>query len=174
MTNLNWSMVDLRLIITVPTFQSLVMGLMVERHTAMTVMGTKLAALILMVQAIIGQMVGVPQMGLVELPTVSMDSPLEVLETSQSVIAFKSTLTSEIWDLNWLSWLPSSARMYKILSIHWFPKSITWIRAQTNSALRWTHSTQNTICFSGKSIKWPTTRSVEAQVMMYRISSMQL
>ena len=89
-------MVDLRLIITVPTFQSLVMGLMVERHTAMTVMGTKLAALILMVQAIIGQMVGVPQMGLVELPTVSMDFPLEVLETSQSVIAFKSTLTSEI------------------------------------------------------------------------------
>ena len=90
-------MVGSRLMITVPTFQSLVMGLMVDRHTAMTVMGTKLAALILMAQVIIGQMVmvGVPQMEVVELPTVSMDSPLEVLETSLSVIAFKSTLTSE-------------------------------------------------------------------------------
>lgn len=168
-------MVGSRLMITVPTFQSLVMGLMVDRHTAMTVMGTKLAALILMAQVIIGQMVmvGVPQMELVELPTVSMDSPLEVLETSLSVIAFKSTLTSETWNLKWLSWLPSSARMCKILLIHWFPKSITWIRAQTNFALRWTHSTQNTICFSGKSIRWPTTQSVEAQVT-YRISSMQL
>ena len=74
------------------------MGLMVGRHTAMTVMGIRLAAgTPPMAQVTIGQMVmvGVPQTAeSVELPMVSMDSPLAVLETSQSVIAFRSTLTS--------------------------------------------------------------------------------